>query len=88
MFLTMDPRSAPNAEKRLDRRGRVEATFDAIAALMQSDPAKVKVMTHFRKLVADGFAEWQTLDNGTTIRLRLNTGETYLLEQTTITRIT
>jgi hypothetical protein len=86
MFLTTDSRSAPNAEKRLDKRGRVEATFDAIAALMQSDPAKVKVMTHFRKLVADGFAEWQTLDNGT-IRLRLKTGETYLLEQTTITRI-
>ena len=40
---------------------RVEATSDAIATLMQSDPAKVKVMGHFRKLVADGFAEWQTI---------------------------
>ncbi len=34
----------------------------------------------------DGFAEWQTLDCGT-VRLRLNTGETYLLEQSTIKRI-
>jgi hypothetical protein len=80
----MDPRTAPN--KRLDRRVRVEATSDATAALVQSDPARVKVMGHFRKLVADGFAEWQTLDDGT-IRLRLITGETYLLEQATITRI-
>jgi hypothetical protein len=51
----MDPRTAPN--KRLDKRVRVEATSDAIAALTQSDPAKVKVMGHFRKLVTDGFAE-------------------------------
>ena len=80
----MDPRIAPN--KRLDRRVRVEAMSDAIAALMQSDPAKVKVMGHFRELVADGFAEWQTLDDGT-IRLRPITGETYLLEPAAITRI-
>ena len=80
----MDPRTTPN--KRLDKRVRVEVTSDAIAALMQSDPAKVKVMRHFRKLVADGFAEWQTLDGGI-IRLRLITGETYLLEPATVTRI-
>jgi hypothetical protein len=80
----MDPRTAPN--KRLDGRVRVEATSDAIAALMQSDPAKVKVMGYFGELVAAGFAEWQTLDDGT-IRLRLITGETYLLEPATITRI-
>jgi len=59
---------------------------DWMFALVRSDPAKVKVMGHLRKLVADGFAEWQTLDDGT-IRLRLITGETYLLEQATITRI-
>jgi hypothetical protein len=80
----MDPRIAPN--NRLDRDVRVEATSDAIAARTQSDPAKVKVMGHFRELVADGFAEWQTLDDGT-IRLRPITGEMYLLEPATITRI-
>lgn len=80
----MDPRSAP--KKPLDRPERVETTFDAIAALMPSDLAKIKVMAHFRKLVANGFAEWQALDNGT-VRVRLTTGETYLLEHTTITRI-
>jgi hypothetical protein len=80
----MDPRIEPN--ERLGKRARVEATSDAIAFLMQSDPAKIKVMGYLRKLVADGFAEWQTLDSGT-IRLRLMTGETFLLEQATITRV-
>ena len=80
----MDPRTAPN--KRPDRRVRVEATSDAMAALMQSDPAKARVMGHLRKLVADGLAEWQMLGDGT-IRLQLITGETYLLEPATITRI-
>ena len=79
----MDPRFAP--KKPLDQRERVEATFDA-AALMRPDLAKIKVMAYCRKLVADGFAEWQTLD-GETIRLRLMTGETYLLGPATITRI-
>src|SRR5690349_5127111 len=83
-ILPMDPRTAPN--KRLNRCVRVEATPDATAALMQSDPAKVEVMGLFRELVAHGFAEWQTLDDGT-IRLRLITGETYLLEPATVTRI-
>jgi hypothetical protein len=79
----MDSCTAPNKR---DKRARVDATSDVIAALMQPDPAKVKVMRHIRKLVADGFAEWQTLDDGT-IRLRLMTGETYLLGPATITRI-
>ena len=80
----MDPRTAPN--KRPDKRARVEAASDAIAALMQCDPARIKVMGHFRKLVADGLAEWRTLDDET-IRLRLITGETYHLGPATITRI-
>ena len=80
----MHPRAAPN--KRLEKRVGVGVTSDAIAARVQADPAKVKVMDYLRKLVAEGFAEWQTLDDGT-IRLRLVTGETYLLEQATITRI-
>jgi hypothetical protein len=80
----MGPRTAPN--KRLDRCVRVGVAPDVTAVLMQSDPAKVAVMGHLRKLVAGGFAEWQTLDDGT-IRLRLVTGETYLLEPATVTRI-
>ncbi|MEN3346574.1 MAG: hypothetical protein V7632_209 [Bradyrhizobium sp.] len=80
----MDPSPAP--KRRRDKRGRVEAPFDAMAAVAESDLAKVRVMAHFGSLVAHGFAEWQRLDDGT-IRLRLATGETYLLEQATITRI-
>ena len=80
----MDPCTAPN--KRLDERVHVEAALEATAVLVQGDPAKAAVMNHFRKLVAAGFAEWQTLDDGT-IRLRLVTGETYLLEPATVTRI-
>jgi hypothetical protein len=84
MILPMDSRTAPN--ERLDKRACIEATSAAIAALVQSDPAKIKVMNYCCKLVAEGFAEWQTLENGT-IRLRLITGEMYLLEQATVTRI-
>ena len=80
----MDARTARN--KRPDGRTRTEGTYDAIAALMPPDPAKVEVMEHFRKLVASELAEWRPLDDGT-IRLRLITGATYLLEQATITRI-
>jgi hypothetical protein len=80
----MDPRNAPN--KRPDRPTHAAATSHAITALTQPDPARVKVMAYFRKLVANGFAEWQTLDDRT-IRLRLMTGETFLLEPATITRI-
>jgi hypothetical protein len=80
----MEPCTAPN--KRHAGREHVEATSDAMAALTQSDPAKAKVMDLLRKLVAAGLAEWQTQPDGT-CRLRLVTGETYLLEPTTIMRI-
>jgi hypothetical protein len=59
---------------------------DVIAGLVHDDPAKARVMTYFRRLVADGHAEWQMLENGD-IRLRFSAGQTYLLAQTTIVRI-
>jgi hypothetical protein len=43
-------------------------------------------MAYFGKLVADGVAKWQHSEDGT-VRLHLNTGETYLLDKTTITRL-
>jgi hypothetical protein len=81
----MDPRLGWRAKKRKRRRLK-QATFEAIVNSAHSDPAKARVMGYFRELVADGLANWQALENGT-IRLRLNTGETYLLDKTTITRI-
>ncbi|MCA6110753.1 hypothetical protein [Bradyrhizobium cenepequi] len=54
--------------------------------LAYADPAKARVMAYFRRLVADGYAEWQMLENGD-IRLRFRSGETYLLAQTAVIRI-
>jgi len=66
---------------------RVPRAFTCrIALRVEADSDKALVMAHFRGLVADGLAEWRTLDDGT-IRFSLNTGETYLLKTLTITRI-
>ena len=70
---------------REEARG-TDVTSDAIARLVRHDPAKTLVMTHLRRLVSDGLAEWHMLENGD-IRLRLLTGQTYLLRKTTVIRI-
>jgi hypothetical protein len=77
---------ALKAKKKHGKRVRTQATPAALVNGVEADPAKAHVMAHFRGLVVDGLAEWRTLDDGT-IRFSLNTGETYLLEKTTITRI-
>lgn len=56
------------------------------AGIAAADPDKAPVMTYLRDLVNDGYAAWHTLEDGS-IQLRLNTGETYLLEPKTITRL-
>ena len=63
-----------------------KAMRDAIAGRFQADPAKTLVMKYFAQLVADGFAEWDMLDNED-IQLRFNTGETFLLTETVIIRL-
>jgi hypothetical protein len=83
---TMFPRGAFDARTKREKRRRTRITPDAIAGLVHADPAKARVMTYFRWLVADGYAEWQMLENGD-IRLRFRTGETYLLAKTMIIRI-
>ena len=65
---------------------RTEATPDAIAGLGQADAAKALVMTYAGQLVADGRAEWDTLETGD-VRLRCRTGEIFLLAETVIVRI-
>lgn len=81
---------ALKAKKKYGKRVRAQVKPPSFVNGVQVDAAKahvkVHVMTHFRRLVADGLAEWQTLDDGT-IRLSLNTGEIYLLKKTEITRI-
>ena len=78
--------SCAKAKKKDEKRVRAQATSAALVNGVEPDPAKAHVMAHFRGLVADGLAEWQTMDDGT-IRLCLSTGEIYLLRKTTVTRI-
>jgi hypothetical protein len=82
----MIARSPLRAKKKHGKGVRAQVRSAALANDVEVDPAKAHVMAHFRGLVADGLAEWRALDDGT-IRFSLNTGETYLLEKTTITRI-
>jgi len=82
----MFPRGAFDARTKREKRCRTRTTPDAIAGLVYADPAKVRVLTYFCRIVADGYAEWHMLKNGD-IWLRFRTGEIYLLTKTTITRI-
>ena len=63
--------------------GGPEAPARAVAGLIQADPAKALVMSCVSQLVADGYADWDMLENGV-VRLRCRTGETFLLGETTI----
>ena len=64
----------------------MKAISDAIARLFHADPAKALVVKYVGQLIADGFAEWDVLDNGN-IQLHFNTGETFLLAETVIIRL-
>jgi hypothetical protein len=59
---------------------------DTIPRPFQADPDKALVIKYVGQLVADGLAEWDMLDNGH-VELRFNTGETFLLAETAITRL-
>jgi AraC family transcriptional regulator of adaptative response/methylated-DNA-[protein]-cysteine methyltransferase len=56
-----------------------------LAVAIHPDPKNL-VMAYLRQLVASGYAEWHRLENGD-IRLQLFTGETYVLQDTTVIRI-
>jgi hypothetical protein len=82
----MFPRGAADAKTRREKPCGTDATSDAIAGLFHADPAKALVMTYVRRLVVDGYAEWDVLENGD-IQLRFQTGETFLLARKMIIRI-
>jgi hypothetical protein len=63
-----------------------EATPDAIAGLIHADKAKALVMTYVGQVVAEGYAEWDMLENGD-VELRCHTDEIFLLAETMIVRI-
>lgn len=66
---------------------RTEAAADALVTLVKDNPDKALVMKYIGLFVADGSAEWAALDNGE-IEVRFTSGETYLLAETTILRLT
>jgi hypothetical protein len=83
----MFPRGALDAKTRREKLCGTDATSDAIASLFRADPSKARVMTYIRRLVVDGYAEWDMLESGD-IRVHFQTGETFLLARTMIIRIT
>jgi len=83
---TMFPRGALDAKTRREKLCGTDATFDATAGLFRADPAKALVMTYLRRLVVDGYAEWDMLENRD-IQLSFQTGEIFLLARTMIIRI-
>ena len=70
---------------RREKLRRTEAAPGAIAGLIHADAAKALVMTYVGQLVADGYAEWDLLENGD-VQLRCHTGEIFLLAETMIVR--
>lgn len=79
----MFSRGGFDAKTRRRRPPGIGATFVALA---QDNPDKMLVMTYIGQLVADGFAVWDMLDSGE-IEVRFNSGETFLLAETTILRL-
>ncbi|MDE2331077.1 MAG: hypothetical protein KGK16_09890 [Bradyrhizobium sp.] len=82
----MKLRKSSEPGKRLRAQAKPALPVNGVDADAAKAHVKAHVMAHFRRLVADGSAEWRTLDDGTT-QLSLNTGEIYLLEQTDVTRV-
>ena len=76
--------SAKTSRRRLSG---TEEAIDGLVALAKDNPDKALVMTYIGQLVADGFAVWDMLDNGE-IEVRFTSGETYLLAETTVLRLT
>ena len=76
------------ADTKTTRRRRCadKATSDLIGGLVHADPAKALVMTCIGQLVADGHAQWTTLNEGD-IELSFNSGETFLLAERVVIRL-
>lgn len=82
----MFPRGGFDAKASRRRLCGTEVKSDVIAGLIHADPAKTLVMNFIAQLVAEGFAEWEMLNDGD-IELRFNTGETFVLAEKVIIRM-
>jgi hypothetical protein len=78
--------SGVGARMRQRKRCSTKAASQSINGLFLADPAKALVMTCMGRFVADGFAEWNVLDNED-IQLRFDTGETFLVTKGVIVRL-
>lgn len=80
--------SRDESEVKASRRrlSGTEEAIHALVALAQGNLDKALIMTYIGRLVADGYAAWDILDNGE-IEVRFMSGETYLLAETTILRL-
>ncbi|WEK02267.1 MAG: hypothetical protein P0Y59_11475 [Candidatus Sphingomonas phytovorans] len=59
---------------------------EAMARLLDADPARAMTIACFGRFVADGRAEWAIPGNGD-IHLRMISGEVFLLAETEVVRI-
>jgi hypothetical protein len=67
-------------------RGIHDTTGIAVTSPIHPDPMKALVVKYIGQLVAAGQAEWERRENGN-VWLRFQTGEIFLLEETTIARV-
>jgi hypothetical protein len=67
--------------------GATKVRPDAIARRIHADPDKTLVMAYLDRLVADGYAQWTMLDDGD-IQLNFSSGETFLLAEQVVIRLT
>ncbi|NIJ64242.1 hypothetical protein FHR20_001173 [Sphingomonas leidyi] len=72
-----------------DIRSRLCATpasLGVVVELLQGDPVKALVVGYFARFVAEGTAAWDVLGNGD-IEIRFCTGETYVLAEAGVLRL-
>jgi hypothetical protein len=67
--------------------GATKVRSDATALRIHADTDKALVMTYLSQLVADGYAQSTMLDDGN-IQLDFSSGETFLLAEQVVIRLT
>ncbi|MFS8047727.1 hypothetical protein [Rhizobium sp. BR 314] len=60
--------------------------IDALVTLAAANPGKALVLSYVVQIAADGCAVWNILENGE-IEVRFNSGEIFILAETTILRL-
>lgn len=82
----MFPRGGFNANASRRKLPGIDEVIDALVALTPDNADKALVVKYIGQLVADGYAEWSMLEKGQ-VEVRFTSGETYLLAETDILRL-